>query len=98
MIVHFDMPTTLRIAEQRVGRVDRMDSPYERIEVWWPADGPSFATRSDDVLHARNDESASSWARIWRSPDGPANRTRSSMRRTSRMLIVTLRGTAYVTR
>lgn len=31
VIVHFDMPTTLRIAEQRVGRVDRMDSPYERI-------------------------------------------------------------------
>jgi hypothetical protein len=59
VLVHFDMPTTLRIAEQRVGRVDRMDSPYERIEVWWPADGPSFATRADDMLQARNDESAS---------------------------------------
>ena len=31
VIVHFDMPTTLRVAEQRVGRVDRMDSPYDRI-------------------------------------------------------------------
>jgi hypothetical protein len=32
-LVHLDLPTTLRVAEQRVGRVDRMDSPHERIEV-----------------------------------------------------------------
>ena len=37
-VVQFDMPTTLRVAEQRVGRVDRMDSPHDRIEVFWPAD------------------------------------------------------------
>lgn len=57
-IVQFDMPTTLRVAEQRVGRVDRMDSPYASIEVWWPGDGPSFRTRADDRLAARNDESS----------------------------------------
>ncbi|WP_020143459.1 SNF2-related protein [Terracoccus sp. 273MFTsu3.1] len=58
-VVQFDMPTTLRVAEQRVGRVDRMDSPHDRIEVYWPADSPAFATRADDLLAARNQESAS---------------------------------------
>src|SRR4029078_9568367 len=57
-VVQFDMPTTLRVAEQRVGRVDRMDSPHDRIEVFWPQDSPSFATRADDLLTARNEESA----------------------------------------
>ena len=57
-VVQFDMPTTLRVAEQRVGRVDRMDSPHDRIEVFWPADSPSFATRADDLLTARSQESA----------------------------------------
>lgn len=57
-VVQFDMPTTLRVAEQRVGRVDRMDSPHDRIEVCWPADSPSFATRADELLTARNEESA----------------------------------------
>jgi hypothetical protein len=57
-IVHFDLPTTLRVAEQRVGRVDRMDSPYDAIEAWWPRDGLSFATRANELLTARNAESS----------------------------------------
>jgi hypothetical protein len=48
-LVHLDLPTTLRVAEQRVGRVDRMDSPHDRITVWWPADGKAFATREVEV-------------------------------------------------
>lgn len=52
-LVHLDLPTTLRVAEQRVGRVDRMDSPHDRIEVWWPDDGPSFATREVELLVTR---------------------------------------------
>jgi hypothetical protein len=58
-VVHLDLPTTLRVAEQRVGRVDRMDSPYDRIEAWWPHEGGAFAIRSDELLHARAEESAS---------------------------------------
>jgi Helicase conserved C-terminal domain/SNF2-related domain/PLD-like domain len=58
VIVHFDLPTTLRVAEQRVGRVDRMDSPYDTIEVFWPNDSPAFATRANELLAARNAESA----------------------------------------
>jgi hypothetical protein len=52
------MPTTLRVAEQRVGRVDRMDSRYDAIEVWWPRDGAAFATRANELLAARNAESS----------------------------------------
>jgi hypothetical protein len=58
VIVHFDFPTTLRVAEQRVGRVDRMDSPYSEIEAWWPDDSSAFATRANELLTARSAESA----------------------------------------
>ncbi len=57
-MVHLDLPTTLRVAEQRVGRVDRMDSPHPSIEVWWPNDGVSFATRAYERLLQRSHESA----------------------------------------
>jgi hypothetical protein len=56
-IVHLDLPTTLRVAEQRVGRVDRMDSPYDVIEAWWPDDSVAFATRANELLATRNSES-----------------------------------------
>ncbi len=54
-IIHLDMPSVVRIAEQRVGRVDRMDSPHGRIESWWPRDAPEFALASDEKLGARLD-------------------------------------------
>jgi len=47
-VVHLDMPSVVRIAEQRVGRVDRMDSPHSTIEAWWPNDSPEFAIRADE--------------------------------------------------
>ena len=56
-IVHLDLPTTLRVAEQRVGRVDRMDSPHDAIEAWWPDDGPAFATNANELLVQRAAES-----------------------------------------
>lgn len=58
-MVHFDVPTTLRVAEQRVGRVDRMDSRHDAIEVYWPRDGLFFATRANELLAARTQESSS---------------------------------------
>jgi hypothetical protein len=57
-VIHLDMPTTLRVAEQRVGRVDRMNSPHPAVEVWWPKDTKAFATHADELLAARNDESS----------------------------------------
>lgn len=52
-VVHLDMPSVVRIAEQRVGRVDRLDSPHASIEAWWPLDSPEFALKSDDRLIER---------------------------------------------
>jgi superfamily II DNA or RNA helicase len=46
-VVFLDMPTVIRLAEQRVGRIDRMDSPHESIEVYWPKDSPAFTSATD---------------------------------------------------
>ena len=56
-VMHLDLPTTLRVAEQRVGRVDRMDSRHDHIEAWWPRDGRAFATRANERLARRVEES-----------------------------------------
>jgi superfamily II DNA/RNA helicase len=53
-VVHLDLPSVIRIAEQRIGRVDRMDSPHSAIEVWWPDDSLEFALRSDERLVERH--------------------------------------------
>ncbi len=53
-VVHLDMPSVIRIAEQRVGRIDRMDSPHANIEIWWPNDNTSFALRTDEKIFARS--------------------------------------------
>jgi superfamily II DNA or RNA helicase len=47
-LVHLDMPSVVRIAEQRVGRVDRMDSVHQEIEAWWPDDAKEFALAADE--------------------------------------------------
>ncbi|MDZ7787774.1 MAG: SNF2-related protein [Halofilum sp. (in: g-proteobacteria)] len=54
-LVHLDLPSVVRIAEQRAGRVDRMDSPHDAIEIGWPRDAPEFALTSDDRLVERFD-------------------------------------------
>jgi len=52
-VMHLDMPSVVRIAEQRVGRVDRMDSPHAEIEAYWPDDPEEFALRSDEKFVMR---------------------------------------------
>ncbi len=47
-IMHLDMPSVVRVAEQRVGRVDRMDSPHDVMQAWWPNDSAEFALRADE--------------------------------------------------
>jgi superfamily II DNA or RNA helicase len=49
-IVLLDMPSVLRVAEQRVGRLERMDSPHDSIFVFWPRDTDEFALRTDRKL------------------------------------------------
>ncbi len=55
LVMHLDMPSVVRIAEQRVGRVDRMDSPHKSIEAWWPQDAPEFALSTDERFVERHE-------------------------------------------
>lgn len=48
VVVHLDMPSVVRIAEQRVGRVDRLDSLHKTIDAWWPDDSAEFALKTDE--------------------------------------------------
>jgi superfamily II DNA or RNA helicase len=52
-VVLLDMPSVIRLAEQRVGRVDRMNSPHEQIEVWWPLDTEAFSLNTDKKFFRR---------------------------------------------
>jgi superfamily II DNA or RNA helicase len=45
-VVFLDMPGVIRLAEQRIGRIDRMNSRHQEIEVWWPNDSEPFRLRS----------------------------------------------------
>lgn len=49
-IILLDMPSVLRIAEQRIGRIDRMDSPFDSIYAYWPNDSEEFALKTDKKL------------------------------------------------
>ncbi len=55
-VLLLDMPSVIRIAEQRVGRVDRMNSPHKQIEVWWPLDSESFSLKADRKFFQRYKE------------------------------------------
>ena len=52
-VVHLDMPTVVRVAEQRIGRIDRMDSPHLTIEVFLPKDREEFTLSSDQRFLSR---------------------------------------------
>ena len=49
-VVFLDTPSILRIAEQRIGRVDRLDSPHKEIYVYWSSDSDEFALKTDKRL------------------------------------------------
>ena len=46
-LVLLDMPGVMRLAEQRIGRIDRMDSPHADIHIFWPNDHKAFALQRD---------------------------------------------------
>ena len=54
-MVHLDRPTVMRFAEQRAGRIDRMNSPHSDVYAWWPSDAPEFRLSSDYLLRLRHD-------------------------------------------
>jgi superfamily II DNA or RNA helicase len=49
-MIFLDMPSVLRIAEQRIGRIDRLDSPHKKIRIMWPKDGKHFKLKADKRL------------------------------------------------
>ena len=49
-IVLLDMPGVLRLAEQRQGRVERLDSPHATIAAYWPRDPEPLQLNADKRL------------------------------------------------
>jgi len=49
-IMLLDLPSVLRIVEQRIGRIDRMDSIHDEIEIYWPIDSEAYSLRADKKL------------------------------------------------
>ena len=54
-VVFLDMPTVIRKAEQRAGRVDRLDSPHKKIDIYWPDDHDVFKLEADQKFINRHD-------------------------------------------
>lgn len=54
-VVLLDMPGVIRLAEQRIGRVDRMNSKHEAIEVYWPDDSEPFQLTTSQKFVQRYD-------------------------------------------
>ncbi len=55
-VMLLDMPSVIRVAEQRVGRVDRMNSPHKHISVLWPKDSEAFSLNTDRKFYQRYKE------------------------------------------
>ncbi len=53
-VVFFDLPSVIRIAEQRIGRIERLDSPHHQVEIYWPNDSPEFCVSTDRRLVERH--------------------------------------------
>ncbi|HTA63227.1 MAG TPA: SNF2-related protein [Bacteroidia bacterium] len=49
-VVLLDMPSVLRIIEQRIGRLERMDSSHKEIYAYWPNDSEAFSLKGDKKL------------------------------------------------
>ncbi|HAS46695.1 MAG TPA: hypothetical protein DCS93_39795 [Microscillaceae bacterium] len=46
-MILLDTPSVMRIAEQRIGRIDRMDSSHDSIDIYFPDDHDAFALKTD---------------------------------------------------
>ena len=53
-VIFLDMPTVIRVAEQRIGRVDRMDSPHKKVTIYWPDDSDAFRMKTDRNFYHRH--------------------------------------------
>jgi len=53
-LIHLDMPTTVKTAEQRIGRIERMDSEHPTIDVYWPDEENAFSVHADEQFVSRD--------------------------------------------
>jgi superfamily II DNA or RNA helicase len=49
-LILLDLPSVIRLVEQRIGRIDRMDTDHKQIEVLWPNDSDEFSLKGDKRL------------------------------------------------
>src|SRR5690606_9516013 len=49
-LILLDLPSVIRLVEQRIGRIDRMDTNHKEIEVLWPNDSEEFSLKGDKRL------------------------------------------------
>ncbi len=49
-LILLDLPSVIRLVEQRIGRIDRMDTDHESIEVLWPNDSEQYSLKGDQRL------------------------------------------------
>lgn len=64
-----DLPSVIRIVEQRFGRVDRMDTPHSKIDLYWPDDSEEFSLRGDRRLIELNQIVESIWGANFQPPN-----------------------------
>lgn len=53
-VVMLDTPSVIRVAEQRIGRVDRMNSTHDVVHAYWPIDAAEFALKASERLVERH--------------------------------------------
>ena len=49
-LVFLTIPGVIRLAEQRIGRIERLDSPHSEVTIYWPNDSDEFALKTDKKL------------------------------------------------
>lgn len=49
-LVLLDTPSVLRLIEQRIGRLERMDSEHDKIHVYWADDSAEFSLNGDKKI------------------------------------------------
>ncbi len=47
VLIMLNIPSVIRYAEQRIGRIERLDSPHKSVEIHWPKDADEFKLEID---------------------------------------------------
>ncbi|WP_243472753.1 SNF2-related protein [Winogradskyella sp. MH6] len=63
-----DLPSVIRIVEQRFGRVDRMDTLHKSIDMYWPIDSEVYSLKGDKRLLKLNDIISTMWGANFQPP------------------------------